>query len=323
MEDVAATVIARKVAGARVSRPPIPRVEEIAEDFAKLMDERLRRVLNTVTSSIILSCEVRKLSRVLEGIPVPAMLGVVEVPGAPAAALVNISNDLIYHIVDLRMGGNPEASPVPFARSITALDQALCRAFIEALLDAFTAALAVNLQADSVEPMRLRRFEQHVNMARIAPENADVLAISAALDIGAAARSGELDFIVPLSVLDAYKAAANLQRKDRPDLDDRRDIWATRMLQAAREAPVGLQAVLHRLRVDIATLQAWTPGDVIPLPATARERVELVLPGRPDQPLAAGRLGAVDEQKAVKLTEPPSRDLQEGLRRILRERRSE
>lgn len=321
MADAGASVIARKVTGARVSRPPIPRVEEIGEDFAKLLDERLRRVLNTMTSSIILACEVRKLARVLEGIPVPAMLGVIEVPGAPASALVNISNDLIYHIVDLRMGGSSEASPVPIARSITPLDTALCRGFIEALLDAFRAALSVNLGVDAVQPMRLRKFEQHVNMARIAPENADVLAVTVALDIGEAARSGELDFIVPLSVLDAYKAEAHSRERAKPAGSEDRDIWAQRMLQAAREAPVALQAVLHRITIDIGTARTWRPGDVIPVPAAARLRVELVLPSRPDRPLAAGRLGAVDERKAIKLSEPPSPDLQGALRKILKERR--
>ncbi|MEL6233811.1 MAG: FliM/FliN family flagellar motor switch protein [Pseudomonadota bacterium] len=315
------SVISRKISGVKVSRPPIPHVEEIGEDFAKLLDERLRRVLNTMTSSIILGCEVRKLSRVLEGIPVPAMLGVVEVPGATTAALVNISNDLIYHIIDLRMGGNSETSPVPTARSITALDCALCKDFVDGLLDGFAEALRVNLEVPHIERMRMRKFEQHVNMARIAPENADVLAINVALDIGEAARSGELDLIVPLSVLDTVKAEAQRERPENTGVDTQSDIWARRMLQAARDAPLRLHAILHREHFDIGTVQDWKAGDMLMLPDTVRSRVELVLPSKIDTPLAVGRLGAREARKAIKLSDPPSADLQGALRQVLKERR--
>lgn len=320
MSRAADNVIARKVSSAPVSRPPIPRVEVIGEDFAKLLDERLRRILKAITSSIILSCEVKKLPRVLEAIPVPAMLGVIAVKNSLASALVNISNDLLYHIVDLRMGGDSEQSPLPTARSITALDCVLARDFVEVLIQAFTAAVALNLRAPGLDWMQLRQFEQHVSMARIAPENADVLVLNAGLDIGAAARSGEFDLIIPLSVLDSFKAAS-AQAPQAARGPDHADLWSARMIQAAREAPVPLAAVLHRLRLDIATLQSWREGQVIPLPEAARSRIELVVAGRPDQALATGRLGALEEQKAVKLAEPPAADLLENLRRLTGERR--
>ncbi len=46
--------IRRKLAGNRVGRAPIPGVEEIGEHFAKLIDERARSLLRTITSAIVL-----------------------------------------------------------------------------------------------------------------------------------------------------------------------------------------------------------------------------------------------------------------------------
>lgn len=319
MDGAAGNVIARKVSSARVSRSPIPRVEDIGEDFAKLLDDRLRKLLKTITSAIILSCEVKKLPRVLEQIPVPAMLGVVTVKNSSAMALVNVSNDLIYHIVDLRMGGDSEQSPVATARSITALDAALCGDFVEALLGAFTQAVTVNLRAPGLDWMRLKQFEQHVSMARIAPENADVLVLNVSLDIGEAARSGDFDLIIPLSVLDSFKAASVAAPKPRPG-GGAADLWAARMSQAAREAPVRMTAVLHRLRLDIGEIGRWRPGDVLPLPDGARGRIEFVIAGREETPFAQGRLGAVEGHKAVKLTDPPEAALVAHLRELTAER---
>lgn len=318
MQAMAGSVIARKVSSARVSRPPIPKVEDIGEDFAKLLDERLRRLLKTITSSIILGCEVRKLPRVLEMIPVPAMLGVVDVRNSPALALVNISNDLIFHIVDLRAGGDSELSPVPTARAITALDCALCRDFVDVLLSAFTAAVAMNLRAPGLDWMRLRQFEQHVSMARIAPENADVLVLNVSLDIGAAARSGSFDLVIPLSVLDGFRAASRREAQ-RPEGPDLADLWSARMVEAAREAPVRLDAVLHRMRIDLGTVGAWRPGTVLTLPAGAGGRIELVMAGRPGQKLATARLGTLEGRRAVKIVEAPDPALARRLARLLGE----
>lgn len=308
-------VIELKISGARVSRSPIPQVESIGEDFAKILDDKLRRLLKTITSSIILDCEVRKLNRVLETIPVPAMLGVVKVKNSPAMALVNISNDLIYHLVDLRMGGDTEQSPVVTARSITAMDCALCRDFIDTLLQSFTASIAMNLGAPGLEWMELSHYEQHVTMARIAPENADVLLLNVSLDIGEAARSGSFDVIIPLSVLDSFKAASP-RRPAMERIGDGIDLWSTRMTQAARDAPVRLTSVIHRLQLDIGSIQSWREGDVLPIPPVGRSRIELMIPGQDSAPIALGRLGAFDGKKAVKITLPPEPALIAQLRSL-------
>jgi flagellar motor switch protein FliM len=310
-----ANALRRKVSGQRVGRAPIPGIEEIGENFAKLLDERLRHLMRTISSAIVIDCEVRKLSSVLEDIPVPAMLAVVSVRDSQYRALINIGMDLLFHVVDLRMGGDPSAAPQPLARSITAVDCGLCEALIQAMIDAFEGSLRLNLAPGLAPAMRLEHFEQHVTMVRIAPEHSDVLVLRLSLDMGEAARSGDFEFVLPLAVLDSYRAAA-------PSAGDgarsRTDFWSRHMAKAALEAPVRLSAVLHRERRTLAELQALAPGDLLPLGPEARERVELRLDGRgPGETFAQGRLGAMDGEKAVKLTREPDRDRLEALRAAL------
>lgn len=316
MLDESTSALRRKVAGNRVGRAPIPGIEEIGENFAKLLDERLRHLIRTISSAIVLDCEVRKLSTVLEDIPVPAMLGVIEVRDTPYRALVNIGMDLLFHVVDLRMGGDPAAAPTAIARSITAIDQGLCEDFVAAAIEAFEGSLRLNLSPGLASAMRLDHFEQHVTMVRIAPEHSDVLVVRLSLDMGEAARSGDFELVLPLAVLDSYRAAAPSFAADGAR---RRDFWARHMSRAAREAPARLTAVLHRERRSLADLRGLAPGDLLPLPVTAREQVELRLDGRggPGGTLAVGRLGAVDGAKAVKLTTEPDTAATEALRATL------
>lgn len=310
--------LARKISGARVGRAPIPRIEEIGENFAKLVDERVRHMLRTIVGAIVIDCEVRKLSRVLEDIPVPAMIGVIDVKGSKNKALINVGTDLSFHIVDLRLGGDPAQAPSPTMRSITAIDCALCSDFINAVLSAFEGSIALNLGPGRTGAMHLDHFEQHVTMVRIAPEHSDVLVLRLALDMGEAARSGEFDLVLPLSVLDAYQAGASLSPVEEPE-DPDGDIWTKSMSRAAKQAPAQLRAILHRADMRVAELSALRPGDVIPLPDGSRGRVELCFERgeSADMRLAYGRLGAFEGRKAVKLAEAPDPALIDGIRRLL------
>ncbi|MEC9433720.1 MAG: flagellar motor switch protein FliM [Pseudomonadota bacterium] len=314
MDLAADSAIRRKVAGNRVGRAPIPAIEEIGENFATLLDERLRGLMRTLTSAIVIDCEVRKLSSVLEEIPVPAMIAVVDVRGSTNSALMNIGMDLLFHIVDLRMGGDPAAAPGPIARSVTSIDCVLCEEFIRLVLEAFEAALRVHLGPGIRSAMKLDHFEQHVTMVRIAPEQADVLVLKLSLDMGEAARSGEFDFVLPLAVLDSYRAAAPGSAQGSRA---RSDIWSRHMAKAANDAPVRLRAVLHRQKLSVAELQALEVGGLLPLPREAREEAELVIEGPTGGALATGRIGAVDGIKAVKLADAPDPALLAGLKRML------
>ncbi|MAS44501.1 MAG: hypothetical protein CML43_15470 [Rhodobacteraceae bacterium] len=310
------SAIRRKVAGNRVGRAPIPGIEEIGENFATLLDERLRGLMRTLTSTIVIDCEVKKLSSVLEEIPVPAMIAVVDVRGSQNSALMNIGMDLLFNVVDLRMGGDPAAAPGAITRSVTSIDCALCEDFIRVVLEAFEAALRVHLGPGIRSAMKLDHFEQHVTMVRIAPDHSDVLVLKLSLDMGEAARSGEFDFVLPLAVLDSYRAAAPGTSQSGGGRV-RSDIWSRHMAKAANDAPVRLRAVLHRQKLNVAQLQALEVGDLLPLPQEAREAAELVIEGPSGGSFAVGRIGAMDGGKAVKLTEPPDRTLLAGLKRML------
>ncbi|MEM7505615.1 MAG: hypothetical protein AAF415_02630, partial [Pseudomonadota bacterium] len=186
--SAAQNVLIKKVQKARVSRSPINQLDLIGDAFVKALDDRLRELLSTITSTMVIDCEVRKLAAVLEEIPVPAMLALINVENTKTRALINISGDLLFHVVDLRLGGDPSAVPITTARSITEMDCALCSDFIECMLDCFGDAVSTVLETPLDTKMSLATFEEHATLLSIAPDNADVLVLNASLDLGEAAR---------------------------------------------------------------------------------------------------------------------------------------
>ena len=139
------------------------------------------------------------------------------------------------------------------------------------------------------------------------------------LTLGEAGRSGQFVLILPLSALDVIRAAIqarNLQAaKDRPN-----DLWKTLMRRAAANAPVQVDAVLHRQRLSLAALQGLQVGQVLEIPRQAVEEIQLAIPqpGGRTALLAQGRLGAYQDNKVIKLATPPDRRVVAHIERALR-----
>ncbi len=311
------SALQNRLGARRVGRSPLPDLDLIGENFGRVLEERLRPILKTMVGALILDCEVTKLADVLERIPVPSMLGVVEADQTDRMALINLGSDLVYHVVDMRMGGDPTQAPQPTTRSFTAIDAQLCMDIFAAVLDSFSRSVEESLGLPLDTAFRVVGHKQDINTVRIAPKSADVLLVTVSLDIGEAARSGEFDLIVPLSILDVLRAA--LARSDALEQLPANDIWVQAMRTCAAEAPVPLTGVLHRVSLPLSALHNLAEGQVIPVPRSALAAVELVqaVGSGFESVLGTGRLGAWEGEKVLKLSEPPPALVQEQLNRVI------
>ena len=238
------STLARKLATVGVSRSPIPDIELLGNRFVQSLEEELRGLLHTSISGMVLESEVTRLSNVTEGIPVPAMLGIIEFPGAPNQAMINISADLVFHIIDLLMGGDPAKCPMPTTRSFTHIDIALCQDVLKGTLSALERAISTSLDGAIEASFSLVDTRQNITDVNIASANADVLFINSSLDIGSAARGGDLDILVPLSVLDLVCASVHKESTAVAV----NDVWRARMKRAVSEAELPVTGVLHRAK---------------------------------------------------------------------------
>ena len=312
-------VLAKKVGTGGTSRSPIADIERLGDMFVRMTETALRPVLQSTISGMVLETEVTKMTTVAEGIPVPALLGVLDFPGAANRALINMSADLVYHIIDLRLGGDSGVCPVPTTRSFTAIDYVLCKPALTAVSHCFEDAIETVADGPLRDRFDLADIKQNITSVTIAPDNADVLVIKASLDIGTAARGGDFDLIVPLSVLDVVRSSVD--QRSSADKVAANDIWRMRMRKAVEEAEIPLTAILHRGAYKASFIDNLQVGQVIPISGNATQAVSLMMkPGTSQEAeFAVTRLGAFEGRKVLKLADDPNRAMVAYLRESMKQ----
>ncbi len=311
------SVLAKKLSNRSVGRSPLPDLDLIGENFGRILEDNLRPLLKTIVGAFIMDCEITKLADVVDSIPVPAMLGVIESESSDRMALANLSADLVYHIVDMRMGGDATVSPMTTTRSFTAIDVQLCMDVFGVILRSFEQSVEESVGVPLDTNFRVTGHKQDINTVRIAPKTADVVLLSVSLDIGEAARSGDFALIVPLSILDLLRAAT--LKVDVTEHLSANDLWLQQMRQSASSAEVKLHAVLHTAKMPLADAQAIEIGQIIPIPREALANISLVqgLGTKMMSDVGVGKLGAFNNQKVIKLTEEPRPELRTTVGRII------
>lgn len=314
-----ANVLSRKLRHGGVARSPLGETDLLGETFARGVEDRLRVLVKTLIGTAVGTARVAKLADATRAVTGPAILGLVDVEDADTPGLIALESDLAYHLIDLTLGGDPALAPEAQARPFTAIDMALGRLHLDAILAAFGQAIGASLGRPLTKGLAIRDLRQNLSQLRLAPDYIDVLVLDMGLTLGEAGRSGRFLLILPLSALDVIRAsiqARNVQAaKDRPN-----DLWKTLMRRAAASAPVRVDAVLHRQTLSLAALQALHVGQVLEIPRQAVEEIRLAIPqpGGRTALLAVGRLGAFQDNKVVKLAAPPDGRVVAHIERALR-----
>jgi flagellar motor switch protein FliM len=312
------SVLSKKLRQGGVARSPLAETDLIVESLVRGIEDRLRPIVKTMVSVSLDTVSVVKLAAATGRIATPAMMGVIEVEDADTPALVACDAALANHLIDLTLGGDPAVAPESAARPFTAIDMALGRLHLDAVLQAFTHALGVGFGRPLTKVLRIRDQRQNLSQLRLAPDYIDVLTFAATVSLGEAGRTGYVTLVLPLSALDAIRASIqtlNQVARERPN-----DLWKALMRRAAASAPVPVDAVLHRQHLSLAALQALRVGQVIEIPRQAVEEIRLTIPqpGGRTAVLATGRLGGYQEHKVVKLATAPDPRVSAHIDRALR-----
>ena len=210
------------------------------------------------------------------------------------------------------------------ARPFTAIDMALGRLHLDAILAAFGHAIGANLG---------RPLTKGLGDPRPAPEplaapprarlHRRAWSSAWTLSLGEAGRRGRFPLILPLSALDVIRASIQV-RNDQAARDRPNDLWKTLMRRAAASAPVRVDAVLHRQRLSLAALQALQVGQVLEIPRQSVEEIQLAIPqpGGRTALLAQGTARRLPGPEGDQAATPPDRRVVTHIDRALRPPRS-
>lgn len=293
----------RKVASARKINAPLPRASEVFTVLTKELETEARRYLATLVEAMIMDVEIKSFSDVLDAMSMPAMIAILDVDGTDRAALINLDLDLVYHVVDLRMGGSPSDLPEFGARRPTSIDSAMCKPLVDMILAGLSTGLQKSFGVIDEIPMSCPTFEHIPMSANIAPERSDVLCVKVSLDIGESARSGDFELVLPFATLDML----NLRLKSSASItSNSRDAWAGHMLDVVLQTEMTVRPVIHSAEYSVAEISRLEVGGVLALEPNAHMAVDLTLDSLGDsQKIGKARLGALKSKKALKLLDDP------------------
>ncbi len=306
-------VLRKKIDQSRVSVASYPKLSVLAASHARETAARVRSLFNTPADVKTEANAVIRAGRYLRGLPAPTLLGVLEVDGVPNSAAFHMDAELVSHVVDMSLGGDPGVDSSYPQRIQTAIDLAMCTRFANSVLQALDMAVRTVCKGKTLGYMRCMRFETTPQMANIAPERSEVMIINQRVEIGEAGRNGFFELVLPLSVVDPIKGDLMQHYGSPSSLNS--DLWDKRLRRSLLQSALTLDAVIDMQHLPLERLSSMKIGDVIKLGHGAMEQLELVIETqRGKRSFAACRLGAKGSLKAVKLVADPPIDLIDQLR---------
>jgi flagellar motor switch protein FliM len=301
-------ILRRKIEQSRVSVSSYPKLNVLAATHARETAARVRTLFNTLADVKTEASAVIRAGRYLRGLPTPSVLGILEVDGVPNSAAFHMEAELVSHVIDLSLGGDPAIDSAYPDRMPTQIDLAMCARFADAVLAAFEKAVATVCRGKSLGHMVCSRFETTPQMANIAPERSEVLIINQRVEVGESTRNGFFELVLPLSVIDPIKVDLMQHFGSPSKLNS--DLWERHLRGSLMRATIDVDAVIDSQRLPLSVLANMKPGDVIKLGHNAVDEVSLYIDtklGR--RVLAPCRLGVKGNEKAIKLLADPVPDI--------------
>ncbi len=229
------------------------------------------------------------LEQVLQSLEDPAL--VLELGnGEPLIGLAIWDIPALSAVVEQLITGRVVARE-PDRRPPTRTDAAVVCGIMDRILQRFDAEMTAADDRPPVTGFRARGVVEDARAAALMLAEMDYRQYRLRIDFAEGARSGVLRLIFPWAQADGAldPAAAG-------------DRWRREWQAAVRGSKVELRAVLYRLTLPLAELEAMAPGLVLPIPQEAIDQVSLE--GVDGRQVAVSRLGQVNGHRALRLRMP-------------------
>jgi flagellar motor switch protein FliM len=299
------SIVLEKVRTSRTGVNAFPALAQVASAFGKSTSECMHEMLGIVVQAEVSEYTILRYSDYLNQFPEKVNLAIVHLKEVDGLAMINISNEISNHVVDILMGGDPIEVPEYVYRPPTTLDNALCTIFFNKILEGLRNVIALTCEGKDLGSMRCVRFEQTPILANITPEHSEVLVFRMKARIGehkGDAREGLFEIALPLANIDPIKNA--LQKHSSMRTQTNSDMWQKHMIEAVLKNQLEVISVVDVLKFSVAEVSRMQVGDVLELNSGVLANISLnVEMGENDfVALAKGKLGTFRQHKAVKIS---------------------
>lgn len=235
------------------------------------------------------------LAELLERVPERALILLLEGPGGGSGVLM-LCPEVLAALIEVQTLGKVTALPV-LPRRPTRTDAAMVMDWADQALAGLEEALQADEDLVWAGGFRHTEFLEEPRSLPLLLDDAPWQIVPVACDL-ASARQGQVILALP--------AEGRGQQPRRPETaapseDGEGQAFAAALTEQVLGAEAEVQAVLLRLNLPLADLMALQPGQMLPLPGAALDRIDLC--GTTGRTCAQGRLGQQRGMRAVRLVQ--------------------
>lgn len=222
----------------------------------------------------------------------PTILGIITLSPLPGNALMEISPEVAFPMIDRLLGGPGEGKVGP--RALTDIETVVMRRIFHAILEAMAEAWR---NIADIRP-NLESLETNALFIQYVPPTEVVAYLVFSVQVGKA--SGDIKLCYPFTMLEPVMPQLSARRWLVRENRNRSDEDRVKVSNELAEVSVTLTAELGRARITVGELLGLEVGDVIQLDAFPAAPVDLYVRGRRK---FRGKPGRSGRHMAVQVTE--------------------
>jgi flagellar motor switch protein FliM len=269
-------------------------MEVIYENYSRLMASYLSGVLRSFCQVEVISVEPQTYYEFINSLPEPVVLGIIDFRSLNGSAIMEISPDIAFAIIDKLLGGPGRVINNSKARDFTEIEISLIRQIVNQLTSLMDEPWANVITTD----FRLERIETNPQFAQIISPNETIAIITMNISIGDI--EGIVNICIPHMVIEPIADQLSTKYWFSSGFEKDKDSSKSELLaKKIKKAYVDIKAVIGTTEITVRDFIGLQIGDVIRLNKKAGEEIPIVVGG---QEKFKGIIGTKNSRYAVQIT---------------------
>lgn len=279
-----------------ISHERLPMLEVVCERMVRSFSTSMRNLTSDAIDVSLEDLTSIRFGDFINGVSLPAMIGVFKVAAWENYGVVAVESSLIYAVVDALLGGRGNTNMRIEGRAFTSIETNLVSRMLTLALADLSAAFA----PIALVEMRLERIETNPRFAAIAgPTN---IAAVAVFRVDMEGRGGRFSVALPHATMEPVREKL-LQRFMGEKLGSG-NIWQTHMAAELQKTEISLDVLLGMRDMALGDVNAFAVGQTILFDNTPDDLLEVHCGGTP---LGRAQIGQRRKNIAVRLASDISR----------------
>ncbi len=269
-------------------------MEVIYENYSRLIASYLSGVLRSFCQAEVISVEPQTYYEFINSLPEPVVLGIIDFRPLNGSAIMEISPDIAFSIIDKLLGGPGRIIHQSKTRSFTEIEISLIEQIVNQLISLMDEPWANVITTN----FKLERIETNPQFAQIMSPNETIAIITMNLSIGEI--EGIINICIPHIVIEPIADQLSTKywfssQSEKNASNAKSDLLTKKI----KKAILDIKAVIGSAQITVREFIGLQKGDVIKLNKKIGEEISLVVGGVEK---FEGIIGTKNNKYAVQIT---------------------